>query len=161
MNSMQQSVSEYVLWPDWWDKKTVCSIWFKISVDYWFHSVFFCMLSWIFSIICFKLLLLLFLRGNSTLKNISPKMNIYDKQIYVSVIKLMMHTRYRMFLTIKLLISRHVFLRGGGNSRPSSLFLYLCLFVDVDMVTRNGCSYVLLCVKTSKNIVKMVNSCCS
>ena len=27
-------------------------------------------------------------------------------------------------------------------------FLYLCLFVDVDMVTKNGCSYVLSCVKT-------------
>jgi len=27
-------------------------------------------------------------------------------------------------------------------------FLYLCLFVDVDMVTKNGCSCVLSCVKT-------------
>jgi len=57
--------------------------------------------------------------------------------------------RYRIFLTIKLLISRHVFLRGGRSSRPSSLFLYLRLFVDVDIVTRNGCSYVLSCVKMS------------
>jgi len=56
--------------------------------------------------------------------------------------------RYRIFLTIKLLISRHVFLYGEGSSRPSSLFLYVCLFVDVDMVTKNGCSYVLSCVKT-------------
>jgi len=37
---------------------------------------------------------------------------------------------------IKLLISRNVFLHGGGSSKPSSLFLYLCLFVDVDMVTK-------------------------
>ena len=50
-------------------------------------------------------------------------------------------------MTIKLLISRNVFLHGGGSSRPSSLFLYLCLFVDVDMVTKNG-SYDLSCVKT-------------
>jgi len=49
---------------------------------------------------------------------------------------------------IKLLISCNVFLHGGGSSKPSSLFLYLCIFVDVDMVTKNGCSYVLLCVKT-------------
>ena len=41
------------------------------------------------------------------------------------------------------------FFRGGRSSRPSSLFLYLCLFVDVDMVTRNGCSsYVFSCIKT-------------
>jgi len=53
-------------------------------------------------------------------------------------------------LTIKLLISRNFLLHGGASSRPSSLFLYLCLFVDVDvdMVTKNGCSYVLSCVKT-------------
>jgi len=50
-------------------------------------------------------------------------------------------------LTIKLLISSNVFLHGGGSSRPSSLYLYLCLFLDVDMVTKNGCSYVLSCVK--------------
>jgi len=75
-------------------------------------------------------------------------MNIYDKRNYVLVIKLTMHMRYRIFLMIKLQISRHLFLRGGGSSRPSSLFLYLCLFFDVDMVTRNGCSYVLSCVKT-------------
>jgi len=50
-------------------------------------------------------------------------------------------------LTIKLLILCNVFLHGGGSSRPSSLFLYLCLFVDVDMVTKNGCSYVLSCIK--------------
>jgi len=56
--------------------------------------------------------------------------------------------RYRRILTIKLLISRNVFLHGGRSSQPSSLFLYLCLFVDVDMVTKNGCSYVLSCVKT-------------
>jgi len=29
-----------------------------------------------------------------------------------------------------------------------AVYLYMCLFVDVDMVTKNGCSYVLLCVKT-------------
>jgi len=58
-----------------------------------------------------------------------------------------MHLRHRRILTIKLLISRNFFLHGGGSSRPSSLFLYLCLFVDVDMVTKNGCSYVLSCVK--------------
>jgi len=86
------------------------------------------------------------LKGNSTLK-ISPKINIYDKWIYVSVIKLTMKIRYRRILTIKLLISANVFLHGGGSSKPSSLFLYLCLFVDVHVVTRNGCSYVISCVK--------------
>jgi len=88
------------------------------------------------------------LKGNSTIKNISPKINIYDKWSYVSVIKLTMQIRYRRILTIKLLISHSVFLHRGGSSRPSSLFLYLCLFVDVDMVNRNGCSYVLSCLKT-------------
>ena len=87
------------------------------------------------------------LNGNSTLKNISPKINIYDKWIYVSVIKLMMQIRYRTILTIKLLFSRNVFLHEGGSTKLSSLFLYLCLFVDVGMVTRNGCSYVLSCGK--------------
>jgi len=62
------------------------------------------------------------LKGNSTLKNVSPKINIYDKWSYVSVIKLTMQIRYRRILTIKLLISRNVFLHGGGSSRPSSLF---------------------------------------
>jgi len=60
----------------------------------------------------------------------------------------MMQIRYRRILTIKLLISGNVFLHGGGSSRPSTLFLYLCLFVDDKMVTKNGCSYVLSCVKT-------------
>ena len=32
------------------------------------------------------------------------------------------------FLTVKLLISRQLLLRGGGTSRRNSLFLYLCLF---------------------------------
>jgi len=32
---------------------------------------------------------------------------------------------------IKLLLSLNVFLHGGGSSKPGSLFLYLCLFVDV------------------------------
>jgi len=85
-----------------------------------------------------------YLKGNSTLKNISPKINIYDKWIYVSAIKLTMQIRYRRILTINLLISCNVFLHGGGSSKRSSLFLYLCLFVDVDMATRNGFSYVLL-----------------
>jgi len=89
----------------------------------------------------------LILKGNSALKNISPKINIYDKWIYVSVIKLMMQIRYRRILMIKLPISLDVFLHGGGSSKPSSLFLYLCLFVAVDMVTRNGCAYVLSCIK--------------
>jgi len=88
------------------------------------------------------------LKGNSTLKNISPKINIYDKWSYVLVIKLTMQITYRRILTIKLLILRNVFLHGGGSSKPSSLFLYLCLFVDVDMVIKNGCSYVLSCAKT-------------
>jgi len=88
------------------------------------------------------------LKGNSTLKNISSETNIYDKWTYVLVIKLTMQIRYSRILTIKLLISRNVFLHGGRNSRPSSLFLYLCLFVDVDMVTKNGCLYVLSCIKT-------------
>jgi len=92
--------------------------------------------------------LCLLLKGNSALKNVLPKINIYDKWIYVSVIKLTMQIRYGRVLTIKLLISRNVFLHGGRSSKPSSLFLYLCLFVDVDMVTKNGCSYVLSCVKT-------------
>ena len=87
------------------------------------------------------------LKGNSTFKNISPKINMYEKWIYASVIKLTMQIRYRRILMIKLLISRNVFLHGGGSSKPSSLFLYLCLFVDVDMITKNGCSYVLSCVK--------------
>jgi len=39
-------------------------------------------------------------------------------------------------LTTELLISRNVFLHGGGSSKPSSLFLYLRLFVDVDMVVK-------------------------
>ena len=72
------------------------------------------------------------LKGNSTLKNISPKINIHDKRSYVSVIKLTMQIRYRRILTIKLLILCNVFLHGGGSSKPSSLFSYLCLFVDVD-----------------------------
>ena len=59
-----------------------------------------------------------------------------------------MRIRCRRILTIKLLISRKCFLHGGRSSKPSSLFLYLCLFIDVDMVTKNGCSYVLSCVKT-------------
>jgi len=54
-----------------------------------------------------------------------------------------MQIRYKRILTIKLLILRNVFLHGGGSSKPSSLFLYLCLFVDADMVTKNCCSYVL------------------
>jgi len=49
---------------------------------------------------------------------------------------------------MKLLISRNVFLHGGGGSKASSLFLYLCLIVDVDMVTENGCSYILSFVQT-------------
>jgi len=60
----------------------------------------------------------------------------------------MMRIRYRRILAIKLLTSRIVFLHGGARCKPNSLFLYLCLFVDVDMVTKNGCSYVLSCVKT-------------
>jgi len=59
-----------------------------------------------------------------------------------------MQIRYRRLLTIKLLISRNVFLHGGVSSRPSSLFLYLSFTVDVDMVTKNVCSYVLSFVKT-------------
>jgi len=90
------------------------------------------------------------LKGSSTLKNMLPKINIYDKWIYVSVIKLTVtiQIRYRRILTIKLLISRNVFLHGSGSSKPSSLFLYPCLFVDVDVVTKNSCSYVISCVKT-------------
>jgi len=68
-------------------------------------------------------------------------------EVNESVIKLTMQVRYRRILTIKLLTLRNVFLHGGGSSRPSSLFLYLCLFVDV-MVTKNGCSYVHSCVET-------------
>jgi len=49
---------------------------------------------------------------------------------------------------IKLPIVRDVFLHGRGSSRPSILLLYLHLFVDVDMVTNNSCSYVFSCVKT-------------
>jgi len=85
------------------------------------------------------------LKGNSTLKNISPNINICDKWSYVSVIKLTMQIRHRRILMIKLLTSRNIFLHGGGSSRPSSLFLYLCLFVDVDMVTKKQlfmCSFV-------------------
>jgi len=59
-----------------------------------------------------------------------------------------MEIRYRRILAIKLLISRNVFLHGGGSSKPSGLFLYLCLFVDVDMVTKKLffiCSCVITC----------------
>jgi len=86
-----------------------------------------------------------YLKGNSTLKNILPKINIYDKWSYVSVIKLKMQIRYRRIMTIKLLILRNVFLHRGRSSKPSSLFLYLCLFVDGDMVTKKLlfiCSFV-------------------
>ena len=45
---------------------------------------------------------------------------------------------------IKLLISRNVFLHGGGSIVGLGVavyfFLYLCIFVDVDMITKNGCS---------------------
>jgi len=84
-----------------------------------------------------------------TLKNISPKINVYDKWSYVSDIKLTMEITYRRILTIKLMISHNVFLHGRGSSRPSSLFLYLRLFVDVDMVTENYCS---LCSFLRKNM---------
>jgi len=60
-----------------------------------------------------------------------------------------MAIRYRRMLTIKLLISRNVFLHGGGSSKPSSLFLYLCLFVDVDMVTKK---LLFLCSFVRKNV---------
>jgi len=70
------------------------------------------------------------LKGNSTLKNILPKINIYDKWIYVAIIKLTMQIRYRRILTIKLLISRNVFLQVGGSSKPSSLFyIYVYLLM--------------------------------
>ena len=55
-------------------------------------------------------------------------MNICNKWINVLVIKLTMHMRYGIFLMIKLLISRHVFLSGGGSSRPSSLF-FISVFI--------------------------------
>ena len=56
-----------------------------------------------------------------------------------------MEVRYRRILTIKLLILRNVFLHGGGSGKPSSSFLYLRLFVDVDMATKKllfTCSFV-------------------
>ena len=74
-------------------------------------------------------------------------MNIYDKWIDVSVIKLMMHMRYRLFLEAEVV--------------GLAVYFYICLFVDVDMVTKNGCSYVLSCIKMSKNIVKTVNRRCA
>ena len=73
------------------------------------------------------------LKGNSTFKNISPKINIHDKWNYVSVIKLKMQIRYRRYrkiLTIRLLISCNVFLHGGRSSRPGSLcniYVYLLM----------------------------------
>jgi len=92
------------------------------------------------------------LKGNSTLKNISPKINIYYKWIYVSVIKLTMERRYRRILTIKFLISRNVFRHGGGSNKPSSLFLYyfyICVYLlTLTWLPKNCCSYVLSCVKT-------------
>jgi len=71
------------------------------------------------------------LKGNSTLKNISPKINIYDnKRICVSFIKLMMQITYRRILMIKLLLSRNVFLHGGRSSKLSSLFyIYVYLLM--------------------------------
>jgi len=49
--------------------------------------------------------------------------------MYISVIKLTMQIRYRI-LTIKLLISRNVFLHEGGSSKPSSLFyIYVYLLL--------------------------------
>ena len=48
-------------------------------------------------------------------------------------------------LMIKLFISHNVFRHGRRSSKPSGLFLYLCLFVDVDMVTKKLlfiCSFV-------------------
>ena len=50
---------------------------------------------------------------------------------------------------IKLLILRNVFLHGGRSSKPSSLFLYLCLFVDVDMVTKK---LLFICSFVHKNV---------
>ena len=61
----------------------------------------------------------------------------------------MMQIRYRRILTIKLLILRNVFLHGGGSSKPSSLFLYLCLFVDDDMVTKK---LLFICSFVRKNV---------
>jgi len=45
------------------------------------------------------------------------------------IIKLTMQIRYRRILTIKLLTSGNVFLHGGGSSKPSTLFLYICLLM--------------------------------
>jgi len=56
-------------------------------------------------------------------------MNIYDKRIYVSVIKLTMHMKYRIFFDDKITDFSHVFFRGGGTSRPSSLFLYIYVYL--------------------------------
>jgi len=65
-----------------------------------------------------------------------------------------MQMRYRIFLTIKLLISHHVCLRGGEVVGLALYFLYLCLFVVVYMVNRNGCTYVLSRVKVVKISLK-------
>jgi len=72
------------------------------------------------------------LKGNSTLKNILPKINIYDKLIYVSVIKLTMQKRYRRILTIKLLILRNV---SYMEVEIVSLVVYFYIYVYLLMLT--------------------------
>jgi len=62
--------------------------------------------------------------------------------------------RYRIFLTIKLLISHHVFSMEAEVVGLAVYFLYLCLFVVLYMVNRNGCTYVLSCVKVVKISLK-------
>ena len=59
-----------------------------------------------------------------------------------------MQIRYRRILTIKLLISRNF---SSMEVEVVSLVVYFYIFfsfVDVDMVSKNGSSYVLSCVKT-------------
>ena len=75
---------------------------------------------------------IMMLKGNSTLKNILPKINIYDKLIYVSVIKLTMQRRYRRILTIKLLILRNV---SYMEMEIVSLVVYFYIYVYLLMLT--------------------------
>jgi len=94
--------------------------------------------------------LLTLLKGNSTLKNILPKINIYDKWSYVSVIKLTMQIRYR----IGEFWCWNCWFRAMFSSMEAEVvglavyfYIYVCLLM-LTWLPKNCCSYVLSCVKT-------------
>jgi len=82
------------------------------------------------------------LKGNSTLKIYRLKWTyMINEFIYWSLNS----------LTIKLLISHHLFIRGGGSSTPSSLFfisMFICWCWHGYQKQLCICSIVLACVKT-------------